>query len=443
MFLKLKQSLKNINHKLYISLLVMGFVPTIYTTLRVFLLGTLPQESSYSIAGQLAWINLIYEVIYEAIILLLFYFVGKSISDKKELTNRIKTGLLLTSCVYIILSIIVITCVGPLLKAMVADPSIINASTTYIRIEAVANMFDILFKFAFVGLIVLGKDKLVYILTGTKLILCVVSDIFLISSLTVSANLGVNGIGVTNNIVNGLLFFVTLIILAKNGINVFSKDKISFTWVKHFLKIGGISGLESFIRNLIYMIMIVRMVNIVDEQGTYWVANNFIWGWMLLPILQLGELIKQETSTNKDAVKNNTLGYFLITLIILVIWSALIPTYKPFIQYVLNFNDVDKLFKIIMTSFGFYALFAIQNVFENTFYGLGKTWYILFESIVTNIIYYGILLILYMTEIWQPSLMNIVLLFGIGNALDAVVSFGAYWYLLKKIYINILNIEPI
>ena len=66
-----------------------------------------------------------------------------------------------------------------------------------------------------------------------------------------------------------------------------------------------------------------------------------------------------------------------------------------------------------------------------------------FESVVTNIIYYGILLILYMTEIWQPSLMNIVLLFGIGNALDAVVSFGAYWYLLKKIHINILNIEPI
>ena len=62
----------------------MGLVPTIYITLRVFLLGTLPQESSYSIAGQLAWVNLIYEVIYEAIILPLFYFVGKVLSDKKR-----------------------------------------------------------------------------------------------------------------------------------------------------------------------------------------------------------------------------------------------------------------------------------------------------------------------------------------------------------------------
>ena len=38
--------------------------------------------------------------------------------------------------------------------------------------------------------------------------------------------------------------------------------------------------------------------------------------------------------------------------------------------------------------------------------------------------------------------MSIVLLFGIGNAFDAVVSLAAYWYLLKKYHINILNVEP-
>lgn len=37
------------------------------------------------------------------------------------------------------------------------------------------------------------------------------------------------------------------------------------------------------------------------------------WGWMLLQIIQLGELIKQEVPTNKNAVENHTLGYFMIT----------------------------------------------------------------------------------------------------------------------------------
>lgn len=84
MFNKLINSFKGINHQLFLSLLIMGLVPTIYTTVRVFWLGDMPGEWSYSIAGQLSWVNLIYEVINEAIILPLFYFVGKVLSDKKN-----------------------------------------------------------------------------------------------------------------------------------------------------------------------------------------------------------------------------------------------------------------------------------------------------------------------------------------------------------------------
>ena len=438
---KIVKSFKNINHKLFISLLVMGLVPTIYTTLRVFWLGNLPGDWSYSIAGQLSWINLIYEVINEAIILPLFYFVGKVLSDKKELTNRMKTGLLVTLVIYIVLSIFIMTCTNPLLKVMATDPSILDASATYIRIEAIANVFGILSQFALVGLVTLGKDKLVYILTGVKLVLCVVLDLFLVSSLSCSANLGVNGIGVTNIIVNLIIFATTLFLLAKNGVNVFNKEKMDFTWAKEFAKIGGISGAESFVRNLAYMVMVARMVNVVNEQGTYWVANNFIWGWMLLPITQLGELIKQETSTNKDAVKNNTLGYIVITTITVLAWCILIPVYKPFMEHVLNFSDVDKLFELVMVLFAFYILYAIQNICDATFYGLGKTHYMLFESVVTNTLYYGTAFILWKCGVWTPSLIGIALLFGIGNAFDTVVSLGAYWFLLKKQGINILDVE--
>ncbi len=441
MLSKIKTSFKDINHKLFISLLVMGLVPTIYTTLRVFWLGNLPGDWAYSIAGQLSWINLIYEVINEAIILPLFYFIGKVISDKKDLTNRMKTGLLITLGIYILLSIIIMTCTNPLLKAMATDPSIIDSSATYIRIEAIANVFGILSQFALVGLVTLGKDKLVYILTGVKLLLCVVLDLFLVSTLAFSANLGVNGIGVTNIIVNFIILTTTLFLLAKNGVNVFNKEKMSFAWAKEFARVGGISGLESFVRNLAYMVMIARMVNVVNEQGTYWVANNFIWGWMLLPITQLGELIKQETSTNKDAVKNNTLGYFVITTITILAWCILIPAYKPFMEYVLNFGEVDKLFELVMVLFGFYVLYALQNVFDATFYGLGKTHYMLFESIVTNSIYYGIAFIFYVTGVWQPTLIGIALLFGIGNAFDTIVSLGAYWFLLRRHHINLLDVE--
>ena len=441
MFNNILNSFKKINHKLFLALLAMGLVPTIYTTVRVFWMGNMPGDWSYSIAGQLSWINLIYEVINEAIILPLFYFIGKVISDKKDLTNRMKTGLLMTLGIYFLLSIVMLTCTEPLLRVMATDSSIIEASATYIRIEAIANIFGILFSFASIGLITLGKDKLVYILTGVKLVLCLTFDTFLVSTLKCSANLGVNGIGISNIIVNFLLFAITMFFLYKNGINIFNKEKMDFKWAKEFARVGGISGAESFVRNLAYMVMIARMVNVVGEQGTYWMANNFIWGWMLLPIIQLGELIKQETSTNENAVKNNTLGYFTITAITILAWCVLIPLYKPFMKHVLNYGDVDKLFELVMVLFGFYVLYAIQNIFDCTFYGLGKTHYMLFESVVTNSIYYGVAFILWKAKVWTPSLIGIALLFGIGNAFDTIVSLGAYWFLLKRKGINILKIE--
>jgi hypothetical protein len=63
----------------------------------------------------------------------------------------------------------------------------------------------------------------------------------------------------------------------------------------------------------------------------------------------------------------------------------------------------------------------------------------LFESVVTNAVYYGIAFILYATGLWHPSLIGIALLFGIGNAFDSVVSLIAYLHLLKKEKINILD----
>ena len=441
MLTKIKKSFSKINYKLFLSLLVLGLAPTVYTTVRVFFLGQLPGEWSFSIAGQLTWVNLLYEILNEAIILPLFYFVGKVKEDKAEFSNRVKTGMLISLGVYAFLSAVVLAFAEPMLKLMATDPSIIEVSATYIRIESVANIFAILTQFTLVALVTVNKSKYIYALTGARLALCLVFDTFLVSDLPVSANLGVNGIGYSNIIVNALLLVVSVVLLAKEEIKIFTKARLSFAWVKEFLKIGGISGVESLVRNVAYMVMIARMVNVVGEQGTYWVANNFIWGWLLLPVLQLGELIKQEVAADKENIRRNSLAYFGITAIISALWLVSVPAWKPFMSNVLGFTDVDKLFELVMLLLGFYVLYAIQNVFDSTFYGLGKTNYMLFESVVTNTIYYGIAFVLYATNVWAPSLTGIALLFGIGNAFDSIVSLVAYAFLLKKEKINILNVE--
>ena len=138
---KIIKSLKNINWKLFVSLLVLGFIPTIYTTIRVFFIGQLPGEWSFSIAGQLSWVNLIYEILNEAIILPLYFFMGKVVSDKNEYTNRIKTGLIISFYIYAISSIFICIFTNPLLAAMATSKDIITESAVYIRIESIANIF--------------------------------------------------------------------------------------------------------------------------------------------------------------------------------------------------------------------------------------------------------------------------------------------------------------
>lgn len=328
-----------------------------------------------------------------------------------------------------------------ILRLMAADISIISASAAYIRIESVANIFTILTQFSLVALVTVNKSKYLYALTGAKLVLCLASDTFLVSDLPISANLGVNGIGYSNIIVNVLLLAVSFVLLAKEDIKVFTGTKLDFAWSKEFAKVGGVSGIESFVRNIAYMVMISRMVNVVGEQGTYWVANNFIWGWLLLPVIQLGELIKQEVAADCENIRRNTLGYFGITAIISVLWFVSIPLWEPFMTCVLGFSDVDKLLELVLVLIGFYVLYAVQNIFDATFYGLGKTGYMLFESVVTNTVYYGFAFVLYAAGVWVPSLIGIALLFGFGNAFDSIVSFVAYRHLLKKQKINILIVE--
>ena len=276
MISKIKASLSRLNYQLYFALIILGLSPAIYNTVRVFFIGQLPGDWSYSIAGQLSWINLLYEILNEAIILPLFYFIGRVKDDKDDFANRVRTGLLISLSLYALLSTFLIIFIKPLLSLMATNVDIIEASASYIRIESMSNIFSILTQFALVALVTIDKSRYLYILTVAKLVLNIICDTFLVSTLPISLNLGVNGIGYSNIIVNMFLFIVMIVLLSKEGIKIFTKEKLNFSWTKQFVKVGAVSGLESFVRNIAYMVMIARMVNVVGEQGTYWVANSFI-----------------------------------------------------------------------------------------------------------------------------------------------------------------------
>lgn len=424
----MKQFVKE-NRKLYYSLLFLALFPAIYQTFRVYLVGQLPDSYSFSIAGQLSWVNLLYEILREAFILPMYFFIGHI--SKENRASRTKTIIIIGTIMYAVMFVLLFIFIRPLLSVMAVEKDIFGQAVNYIRIESFANIFAFVTETLLVLFVVIGKRRWIYVITICKTILTMLTDIFFLSENPYSLRLGINGIGYSNIVINIGFIILLLYVLQKIGYRILSAEP-DFSWTKELCRIGGISGIESLVRNLAYMMMISRMVNVVSEQGTYWVANNFIWGWLLLPILQLAELIKQNVAENPKRTLANQRWYFKVTSIICIGWLISIPLWKPFMKYVLGIADVEKIISLVLILLIFYILFAYQNIFDSIFYGVGKTEYMLAESVVTNVVYYGFMYILYMKGIWIPTLNGIAWMFGFGMAFDAIVSYIVYRIFVKK-----------
>lgn len=442
--MKIIRALRTVNYRLWFAIFTTMLLPTVYQTVRIFFLGDMPSDSGINIASQLQWVNLFYEVVQEALILPLFFLLGKSIDNRDEFANKVRTGLIVTAIIYAMVSVIVMLCARPLVVLMAQDTALSDATVTYVRLETVAALFSTLWRFMMTVLVALKKDKYIYIVLIIQMVLSVLLDTFLISNLAVSAKLGVNGIAVTNIIVNAVILGCSILLLYRENIRLFAKQKRSFGWLNEWFKVGKFSGLESLLRNLAFMVMVVRMVNIVAEQGNYWLANNFIWQWLLLPGLALADLVKKEIGESKDNIRDKTFGYLVLVSIFAIIWLISIPLWKPFLQYVMNVEEYETVFKIVLLETGFYITFLFNScIFDSTFYGIGKTNYMLIQSMCIDGFYYGVMFVLYLTGVFVPTLLGICLMFGIGMALDFIPTLCLYLRMLKKEKIKIdFQLEP-
>jgi Na+-driven multidrug efflux pump len=243
--------------------------------------------------------------------------------------------------------------------------------------------------------------------------------------------LGVQGIAYGNIIVNLVLTGYAVYLVQCEGLQIVGRHGNDFSWQKEWFRIGGISGIESFVRNAAFTLMIIRMINMVQQQGVFWVANNFIWGWLLLPILALGELIKRNTAVDRRSITTQLPAYLFLTCAVCVLWVASIPLWRPFIRTVMNVPDYLAVVDIVLLLLVYYMIFALNNIVDSIFYGLGRTDLMLYQSLIVNIFFYGGMFVAYRSGLFVPTLRAIALMFGIGMAIDSVITFTMF-YLLRR-----------
>lgn len=430
--MRIIRALKTVNYKLFFALFITMLLPAVYQAVRIFFLGDFPDDSGVNIASQLAWVNMIYEVIYEILIVPLCFLLGKSLADKVVFSNKVRTGLFVTAAVYCVMSALMALFAEPLVILMAQDESLIAETVSYVRLEAVAILFGALWKFTTLVLSMLHRLRYLYIVLGVQMVLSVLSDTFLISALPVSLGLGVNGIAITDIGVNFILVVLAVIFLHREGIPVFARGW-DFSWLKEWFRVGKFSGLEGLLRNVAYLVMIMRLINIIEEQGNYWIAESFITQWLLMPSLALGDLVKKEVGAHREYVREKSFGYFSLAAIFALLWLVSIPLWKPILQYGLNVADYETVYYIVLLQTGFYITYIFNHcVMDSTFYGLGKTQYLVIQSILIDVVYYGLMFILYLAGIFVPNLTDICLMFGVGMLLNFLPTLVQYLRLLKN-----------
>lgn len=430
----MSNSLGRFNWKLYLALLVTAVLPTVYTTVRINFLGDLPGDWGFNIASQLAWVNLMVEVIQEALILPLFYCIGITIANKEQTINRVRTGMAVTFGLYIAFTIFILLFANQLVEWMAQNPDTIDATATYIRLEMFGSTLFSLVRFLIIVFILMDMRIHIYAILAIQVFFSILFDSLFLSSLDFSLQLGVNGIAYSNAIASFFsLIYAGIVFSKKMDMNLSDwKSNYDYSWMKEWWNVGKFSGIDSFVRNLFYMLFIVRMMNVVEEQGTYWVANGFIWGWLLLPFFPLADLLKQDTSRPETMDhKEKTFAYFGIATAMCVLWIFTIPIWDSFMSGVMNIGDYEKVIGLVLILLPFYILFSYNTLMDSVFYGKGRTELLAYQSIITNVSVYGTAFLLFQADVFSPTLTSIALLFGTGIAVDSIVTFTMYRKLLK------------
>lgn len=408
--------LKYFNWGLFASLCALALVPAIYQTVKTFIISTNAQNPAFDIIGQMEWFDLINETLIAFLIAPLYSVFGKIFKENEsDFAGYIFKIGLLAFLAYTVFSIGVLIYGSKLINAMNPEETDITVVSVYLRLETVAFMIGVILEFINVVFIVVGKVKNVYVFLAVRTVLSVTADFILIPAF------GVYGVAASNIIVNAILSVISFLLLYfQKHIRFCLFNKKDLPVLKRWLQIGVFSGAQQFLDNFIYAVMVCKMVNAVARQGDYWIANNFIWGWLLIPVTALGEVVKRDCKDGYNKLIRT--NYYFIVLFSVAAWILTVPLWTPFFGYAENLPNADEIFSIVIKLAPFYIAYAGCVVIDGIFTGLGKTYYNMINSLIINLVYYGIFYLLYAIKAITFSLDTIILMFGFGMVLHFIIS---------------------
>lgn len=143
---------------LFCSLMLLAFIPFIYTLIRTNLIANSPSTDGLNIAGHIEWFDLINETIQAFLIVPLYALLNKCVQDREKLKVRIFQSFLTVNVIYVFFSAIIFAYCNHIVSTMVFDH--IDEVTVYLRLETIGFIAANIVSFVNVLFVVL-REKLV------------------------------------------------------------------------------------------------------------------------------------------------------------------------------------------------------------------------------------------------------------------------------------------
>ncbi len=387
--------------KIFFSLILWMLMPSVYLLVRMNIVSV--NQIDINILGQMEWFDLIDEIITTAFITPLYYLLKNKDSRRNGFSFIVSFG------VYFLFTIVLSLYIGNISAFMNAE-----YAEKYLFMQSISMLIAFIGVFVNLLFVIYEHYNFIILFTGIKLLLLPLFDYLLIP---VFQDLGAS---YSEIIVNTFIAVLSMIFVIKKNYISFAVCERDFLYL--WAKIGSFSALQIFLDNFIYAVIVCRMVNAVSESGNYWVANNFIWGWLLVPITCLAQIIQ------KNALKSITFhNIWRYVCVIVSVWIFTVPFWKFFIHSIMGINNDKDILNILYSLVPYYICYIIAAMIDAWFISKGKTVYLFINSIVVNIIYYGIMYILFNIGIFTLNIYFVVHLFGLGMVLHMLVSILLYF----------------
>lgn len=389
--------------KLYGSLILYALLPSVYLLIRMQIVAV--NGVNIDIMGQIEWFDLIDEVLVTALTVPLYFLLKP---DKGKIASEKNCAAFLVSfAVYTAFTAVVMLKIGSIAKFMNAENAV-----QYLFIQALSMLAGFVGTFMVMIFTLNDDDKLVRRLLVSRLCLQVVADWIFISSFK---DVGAAYAEIAVNAVIGLIAVLS----------AYGKGYLKFAmpgkdFLKDWCRIGAFAGIQIFLDNFIYAVMVCKMVNAVSESGNYWVANNFIWGWLLVPVTCLVEVIKKN-----DKIRLTMKNCWRYLIMIFAVWLITMPKWKSFIIGPMA-SDGDVIIKIVLPLVPFYITYMISAVIDGWFVSHGRTIYNAINSLIVNVGYYGVIYLMFKRGMFAENMTFIIGMFGCGMLVHMTASILMY-----------------